>query len=214
MKPRLAPQSTAALTLVEVLIIIAALALLAAILLPALAAWKHKSNRVGCVSNLLQIGVACRLWPDDQDSKYPAQVSVTNGGAMEFITTGNVAAYFRVMTNELDVPEVLICPQDTKHVSATNFATLENSNISYFVGLDAADTQPQTLLSGDDNFMVNGKEVQSGILNLHTNDVLDWTKDRHQGAGNILLGDGSVQQATSADLTSIARLATNRLAIP
>ena len=83
---------------------------------------------------------------------------------MELITTGNVAAYFRVMSNELDVPEILICPQDTKHVSATNFAALENSNISYFVSLDATDTQPQTLLSGDDNLIVNGTSVQSGHL--------------------------------------------------
>ena len=133
---------------------------------------------------------------------------------MELITTGNVAACFRVMSNELDVPAILICPQDTKHVSATNFDALENSNISYFVGLDATDTQPQTLLSGDDNLIVNGTSVQPGILLLHTNDSVTWTKDRHQGSGNILLADGSVQQTTSADLTSIARLATNRLAIP
>jgi len=29
--------------------------------------------------------------------------------------------------------------------------------------LDAADTQPQSLLLGDDNLMVNGKRVQSGV---------------------------------------------------
>jgi len=214
MKPRFTNQRTAALTLVEVLIVVGALALVIAMLLPALAAAKRRASKISCVSQLKIIGVACRVWPSGQDSKYPAQVSVTNGGAMELIAAGNVAAYFQVMSNELGSTKVLICPQDTEHIPATDFATLENSNISYFVGLDAADTQPQTLLSGDDNFMVNGKKVQSGILNLHTNDVFAWTKERHQGAGNILLGDGSVQQATSADLTSIARLATNRLAIP
>lgn len=214
MKPRLGKQRNAALTLTEVLIVITALALLAAILLPALAAAKRRASKISCVSQLKMIGVACQVWPSGQDSKYPAQVSVTNGGAMELIATGNVAAYFRAMTNELDVPEILICPQDTKHVSATNFAALENSNISYFVGLDAADTQPQTLLSGDDNLIVNGTSVRPGILLLHTNDSVTWTQDRHQGSGNILLGDGSVQQTSSADLTSVARLATNRLAIP
>ncbi|HLZ53143.1 MAG TPA: type II secretion system protein [Verrucomicrobiae bacterium] len=214
MKPRLANQKIAALTLTEVLVVIAALALLAAILLPALAAAKRKSNRINCVSQLQQIGVACRVWPSGQSSEYPAQVSVTNGGAMELATTGNVAACFRVMSNELDSTKVLICPQDTEHIPATNFDTLENSNISYFVGLDAADTQPQTLLSGDDNLIINGTSVRPGILVLHTNDSVTWTQDRHKGVGNLLLGDGSVQQATSADLTSTARLATNRLAIP
>jgi prepilin-type processing-associated H-X9-DG protein len=214
MEPRLAHQRTAALTLVEVLIVIAALALLAAILLPALAKAKRRASKISCVSQLKQIGVSYRVWADDNGGKYPMQISVTNEGAMELIVTGNIAAYFRVMSNELDVPQILICPEDTEHISATDFASLENSNISYFVSLATIDTQPQTLLSGDDNLMVNGKRVQSGILNLHTNDVLAWTKERHQGAGNLLLGDGSVQQATSADLTSIARFATNRLAIP
>ena len=214
MKPRFANQKTAALTLTEVLVVIAALVLLACILLPVLAAWKHKSNRISCISNLKQVGITYRMWADDNGGKFPMQVSVTNGDAMELIATGNVAAYFRVMSNELDSPQVLICPQDTEHISATDFASLNNSNISYFVGLDAADTQPQSLLSGDDNLMVNGKRVQSGILDLHTTDSLAWTEERHQGAGNVLLGDGSAQQANSADLTSLARFATNRLAIP
>lgn len=214
MKPRPANHRVAALTLVEVLIVITALALLAAILLPALAAAKRKSSKIGCVSNLKQVGISYRMWTEDNFGKYPMQVSVTNDGAMESIATGKVAACFRVLSNTLDNPAILICPLDTKHFRATNFATLKNSNISYFISLDAIDTQPQTLLSGDDNLVVNGKRVQSGILNLHANDVLAWTKERHQGAGNLLLGDGSVQQATRADLASNARLATNRLAIP
>ncbi|HUA37179.1 MAG TPA: type II secretion system protein [Candidatus Sulfopaludibacter sp.] len=214
MKPRFANQKTAALTLTEVLIVIAALVLLAAIFLPPLAAWKHKSNRVGCVSSLREIGITCRMWADDSGGKFPMQIPVTNEGAMELIAAGNVAACFSVLSNTLSNPAILICPNDANHFPATNFATLENSNISYFVSLDTIDTQPQSLLSGDDNLIVNGKKVHSGILNLHTSDVLAWTKERHQSAGNLLLGDGSGQQATSADLTSIARLATNRLAIP
>ncbi len=214
MKPRLTNHRIAALTLTEVLLVIAALALLAAILLPAWATAKRKSSKIGCVSNLQQIGMSYRMWTDDNFGKYPMQVSVTNDGAMESIATGNVAACFSVLSNTLDNPAILNCPLDTKHFPATNFATIENSNISYFISLDAIDTQPQTLLSGDDNLVVNGIRVQSGILNLHANDVLAWTKERHQGAGNLLLGDGSVQQATGADLTSTAGLATNRLAIP
>ncbi len=214
MKPRPAHHKTAALTLTEVLVVIAALALLATILLPALVAAKRKSNRIKCVSQLQQFGIASRIGAEDQGGKFPMQLPVANEGAMELPTIGNAAAYFRVMSNGLDSPKVLICPSDANHFPATNFATLENLNISYFISLATIDTQPQTLLSGDDNLMVNGKKVQSGILNLYTNDVLAWTKERHQGGGNILLGDGSVQQATSADLTSTAELVTNRLVIP
>jgi prepilin-type processing-associated H-X9-DG protein len=213
-KPRFVSRKIAALTLTEVLIVIAALVLLAAILLPVLAASKHKSNRISCVSNLRQIGISYRMWADDNGGKYPMQISVGNEGAMESIATGNVAACFMVMSNILDNPSILICSQDTKHFPAINFEMLSNSNISYFITLDAVDTQPQTLLSGDDNLTVNGKIVQPGVLTLHTSDRLAWTKERHNGGGNILFADSSVQQATSADLTSMARLATNRLVIP
>lgn len=214
MKPRLANQKTAALTLTEVLIIIAALVLFAAILLPIWAVSKRKSNKLGCVSQLQQIGISYRMWADENGDKFPMQISEANEGAMELIVTGNVAACFSVMSNTLDTPQILHCPLDTKHFPATNFDALYNSNISYFVGLNAVDAQPQTLLAGDDNLMVNGTDVRSGILNLHANDVLAWTKERHRNAGNILFGDGSVQRASSADLTSTARLATNRLAVP
>ena len=95
MKPRFAHQRTAALTLTEILIVIAALALLAAILLPALAAAKRKSSKIGCVSCLKQMGISYRMWADDNGGKYPMQISVTNEGAMELVAAGNVAACFQ-----------------------------------------------------------------------------------------------------------------------
>lgn len=213
-KPRLANRKTAALTLTEVLIVIVALLLLAAMFLPALAAAKRKSSKISCINTLRQIGISYRMWGDDHYEKLPMQVSVTNYGAMESVLEGDVAACFRVMSNTLDNPILLICPADANRVPATNFESLSNSNISYFVNIDAVDTQPQSLLSGDDNLIVNGKRVQSGILNLRHGDSLAWTKERHKGGGNILMGDGSAQQATSDELASVARLATNRLAIP
>src|SRR3974377_1288221 len=94
-------QRNRALTLMEVLVIIAALVILAAVLLPALAAAKRKSSKINCVSNLKQIVIAFRIWEGDHDDKYPMFVSVTNGGAMELVATGNVTACFQVMSNEL-----------------------------------------------------------------------------------------------------------------
>jgi hypothetical protein len=44
-----------------------------------------------------------------------------------------------------------------------------------------------------------------------------WTKEIHQHCGNVVLADGSVQQATSSRLGDLLRasgVATNRLAIP
>ena len=198
--------------------VIAALLIIAAVLLPALAAAKKRSSRIPCVSNLKQIGVAYRVWSGDNDDKYPMQVSVTNGGVMESIATGNVAACFQVMSNTLTSPKLLICPEDTKSILATNFGPgFNNSNVSYFVGLDADQTNSQMLLSGDDNFEIGGVPVKSGLLQLWTNAPIAWTKARHESGNYILLADDSVQQLTTDGLQQALRqtgVATNRLVIP
>jgi competence protein ComGC len=225
MKPRLSNQRNRALTKIDVLAIIAVLAVAAALLLPALAAAKRKSSRIGCMGNLKQVGIAFRLWEGDHGDKYPMAVSVTNGGAMELIVTGNVAACFQVMSNELSTPKILLCPEDTHRAYATNFSTgFSGANISYFINADAVETYPQMILDGDDNLLVDGKRVQPGILNLWTNSSVAWTKDRHHGVGNIGMADGSAQQVTTEGFQRANRetlnsaltpgSATNRLLIP
>jgi competence protein ComGC len=231
MKPCISNQRSRALTKIEVVVIVAALAILAALLLPALAAAKRKSSKLNCASNLKQIGIAFRLWEGDNGDKYPMAVSVTNGGAMELVATGNVAACFRVMSNELSTPKILVCPQDTRRVWATNFSTgFDNSHISYFVGLDAAETNWQMVLSGDDNFAISGVSVKSGLLELSSNAPITWTTGRHGVykshfwtparygfIGNLGMADGSVQQVTTDFLQKALQqtgVATNRLVLP
>lgn len=218
MKPRCSNQKTKAMTLTEVLVIIFALAILVAIILPGLAAAKRNSLGPWCITNLKQIGLACRLWAGDHNDKYPMQVSVTNGGAMELIATGNVAACFQVMSNELSTPKILICPEDKSKIAATNFTTdFFDKNISYFVGVDADEDHPQRILSGDDNFEIGGVPVKSGLLEFSTNAPIAWTSARHKYVGNIGFADGSVQEVTTEGLQNALRqtgVATNRLAIP
>jgi len=210
MQPRFSKQRNHALTKIEVLVIIAVLVVLAALLLPALASAKRKSSRINCVSNLKQIGISFRLWEGDNNDKYPMVVSVTNGGAMELVAIGNVAACFRVMSNELSTPKILLCPEDTHRTYATNFSTgFSDANISYFLSQDALETYPQMILLGDDNLLVDGKPVQPGILNLRSNQTIAWSQDRHHGVGNILMADGSAQQVTSVGLNFAISSCTN-----
>jgi prepilin-type processing-associated H-X9-DG protein len=140
---------------------------------------------------------------------------------MELVGSGNVAACFRVMSNELGTSKILLCPADTRRVWATNFsADFDNSHISYFVGLDITNEtspNPQMFLSGDDNFAISGIPVKSGVLQLLINTPAAWTIDRHPGGGNIGLADTSVEQLPSSLLQRAFQLtgvATNRLAIP
>ena len=44
------------------------------LLLPALARAKKKAQRINCVNNLKQVGLAFRLWGGDNDDKYPPRV--------------------------------------------------------------------------------------------------------------------------------------------
>jgi len=227
MKPRFSNQRSHALTLVEVLVVIAVLAVLVAMFLPALAKARRPSY-VSCIGTVKQIGLSFRVWADDHNEKFPMQVSVANGGAMELIATGNVAACFQVMSNELSTPKLLTCPEDTSRHYATNFSTDLVGKISYFVGLDANTNSPQAFLSGDDNFEAGGAPVKSGLLELSTNSEIAWTSGRHisykehfwtptHRIGNIGLADGSVQPDTSIELQQAFQqtaLATNRLAIP
>ena len=210
MKPRFSHQRNQALTLFETIVVIAVLAIALAMILPALAKAKRRSSKLNCASNIKQIGIAFRLWEGDNNDKYPMAVSVTNGGAMELIATGNVAACFQVMSNELSTPKILLCPEDTKRIAATNFSTgFSGANISYFINADAVETYPQMILDGDDNLLVDGKPVQPGILNLRPGTTIGWTKDRHHGVGNIGMADGSVQQTTSRSLNSAFGSCTN-----
>jgi len=225
MKPGFSNQRNQALTRTDVVVVIFVIALVAALILPALAAAKRKHARIDCMSNLKQIGIAFRISENDHGDKYPMAVSVTNGGAMEWAGTGNAYLLWQTMSNQLSSPKVLHCPADADHIAATNFSTgFSGANISYFINADAVETYPQMILDGDDNLLVDGKRVQSGILNLWTNSSVAWTKDRHHGVGNIGMADGSAQQVTSEGFQRANRealnsalapgSATNRLLIP
>jgi type II secretory pathway pseudopilin PulG len=218
MKPRVSHHKTAALTLEEVLVVIVVLAILVGVVLLSLRQPRDWRKTTWCVNNLKQVGLAYRLWEGDNNDKYPMQVSMTNGGSMESVAAGNVVTTFQVMSNELSTPKLVLCPQDIKRQpAATNFSSQLAGHISYFVGLDAKEGDPQSILSGDDNFEIGGVPVESGLLKLSSNTPIAWTPVRHGLGGFFLLADGSVQSLSNSGLTNWLHqtgVATNRLAIP
>jgi len=171
-------QNKKAFTLIELLVVIAIIAILAAMLLPALAAAKKKANKIACVNNLKQVGLAYRVWEGDNNNLYPMAVSSVSGGAKEWVYSGTMAAnpptklnpamVFMTMSNELSTPKVCYCPSDSYHTAIpTNFnptvygaaanaaypptTDVGPGSFSYFINGDATENDPQMIMGGDEN---------------------------------------------------------------
>ena len=207
---RAGTKQAAGFTVTELLVTVSCLLLLAALLLPAIARSKARSARVGCNSNMKQVGMAFLTWSMDNQGRFPMRVPVANGGTMELVGNGTVFPHFQVLSNELNSPKVLVCPNDEKKSSGTNFAVgFSDNNLSYFLGVDSAKENDSSLLSGDRN-LTNGPMPGNALLNVTTNLILGWGKDLHSGKANVCFGDGSARQVQNGFVNA----GTNRLAIP
>ncbi len=174
---------------------------------------------IQCMNNLHLIGVGFRDWAGDHNGMTPMRFYTNQAGDLRFADATNGFRCFKVMSNELRTPGLLHCPADRDRSRATNFSVgFGNPNVSYFLALDtvAWDASPTTFLAGDDN-ITGGASVKNGVLLLSVNTPSGWTVKRHEGKGNVLLNDGSVQNLTSSTLNrAVARSGTNviRLLMP
>ena len=159
----------------------------------------------------------------------------TASGAGAKVTQFGVTNIFCVMSNEVGSAKILYCTSDSMapHTgnAATNFIQIATTSghllVSYFICADASDAYPQMILAGDRNVgqlaavgtgpagVTNYSAAIATAAGANASCGLNpskssWTQnDLHQKAGNLLIADGSVSQATVNGLQTALINSTN-----
>ena len=100
-------------TLIELLIVIAIIAILAALLLPALNSARERARGVACISNLKQVGMSCRMYADQNKDIL----------AVQFVTGDGYDNYYwgvEIFGSRKAIPKNAFCPSFPSVISESD----------------------------------------------------------------------------------------------
>ncbi len=216
-----------AFTAKELIVIVAVITLLGALVIEAVLHSKRVGLRTTCASNQKQIALSFKMFAGNCKQEFP--VEYFKNRAYRFPSNFNYNRpaweYFRLASNELGTARILICPKDvlrranavkefTNTVDGLAHPTRQNNSISYFLGMSAEETKPNTLAVGDRNLALDSSiQFYSSpgevAVDVASNSV--WRSSSkepfHKDEGFYALSDGSVQRADNSRLQEALRLA-------
>lgn len=214
-------------TLIELLVVVAIIAILAALLFPALGKAKENARKIECATNLKQIGTAIAMYTNDFEGYYPMKYPVQYYGMLAVKCSYIPKAYANNLGSGLTrsrKPSVFICSTDyamdpdkflynggyrgsygvNSQIFYTNTATpykhwnMRNVNsYSRFLLLAEGSINPNAYPDAG----WGGDQAKFNVWSL--NDLLQALRSKHNRSQNVLFADSHVGTVKYGDIEGI-----------